>query len=129
MLPLARTAEGLMWLDYRTRRQERLGPAILDVLRSGVVSEALVVDWRHEGLPGQFDLELLSALPVPDIPLIAFGGLSEPAQLREALQSDRVSAVAVGNFLNYREHAIQHYKRQLAGLPVRPATTVSTART
>lgn len=118
-LPLARGPDGLKWLDHRSRQQHPLGPALLDVLGSGVVSEILVVDWRHEGLPGQFDTGLLSAFPPLSLPLIAFGGLSEPVQLREVLQIERVSAVAIGNFLNYREHAVQHFKLDLVGLPVR----------
>ncbi len=122
-LPLARSPDGLMWLDYRTKQQQPLSAQVLDVLRSGVISEALIVDWQHEGLAGQFDNGLLSDFPVDGMPLIAFGGLSEPSQLRDVLQFGKVAAVAVGNFLNYREHAIHHYKRHLAGLPVRPAAT------
>ena len=122
-LPLSLGASGLAWLDYRTGREQPLSAGLLDVLRSGVVSEALMIDWRHEGVAGGFDLGLLAAFPVAGMPIIAFGGLSEPTQLREALGSDRVSAVAIGNFLSYREHAIHHYKRQLAGLPIRPTPT------
>lgn len=125
-LPLSRGPAGLSWLDYRSRREQPLGEKLLEILQAGVVSEALIIDWRHEGIAGAFDLDLLEAFPVPDMPIIAFGGLSDPAQLRAALQSPRVSAVAVGNFLNYHEHAIQHYKRRLAGLPLRPVTTSPT---
>lgn len=122
-LPLSRSPDGLMWLDYRTRQQQVLSVQVLNALRSGVVSEALIIDWRNEGRVGQFDIGLLSDFPLPDIPLIAFGGLSAPSQLREVLQLKQVAAVAIGNFLNYHEHAIHHYKRHLAGLPVRPAAT------
>lgn len=118
-LPLARGPDGLTWLDHRSRQSHPLGGALLDVLGSGAVSEILIVDWRHEGLAGRFDVGLLCACPPLSLPLIAFGGLSEPAQLREVLQIERVSAVAIGNFLNYREHAIQHLKLHLTGLPVR----------
>lgn len=127
-LPLSLGAQGLAWLDHRTGREQPLATRLVEILRAGVVSEALVIDWRHEGTPGGFDLRLLSAFPVAEMPIIAFGGLSEPAQLRQALQSERVSAVAVGNFLSYREHAIHHYKRALAGLPVRPAAAVAPMR-
>jgi cyclase len=56
------------------------------------------------------------------VPIIAFGGLSEHEQMRTLLQSSRVTAVAVGNFLSYREHAIQRYKEALMGMPLRLAT-------
>ena len=121
-LPLARGGDGLVWLDYRMRQAHALNSVLLDVLRSGVVSEALIIDWQHEGMAGQFDTRLVSEFPVKGMPLIAFGGLSEPSQLRTVLQFEQVAAVAVGNFLNYREHAIHHYKSHLAGLPVRPSS-------
>jgi cyclase len=107
------------WTDYRNGRQESLSEAVVDAFESGIVSEALVIDWQHEGFPAAFDTRLLATFPARSVPLIAFGGLSEPDQLRTVLQLPRVGAVAVGNFLNYREHAITHCKSQLAGLPVR----------
>jgi cyclase len=118
-LPMALAADEPLWTDYRSGRQAPLGKAMVEAFETGVVSEALVIDWQHEGSPGAFDNRLLTAFPARHIPLIAFGGLSMPMQLREALQLPRTSAVAVGNFLNYREHGIAYYKSQLAGLPVR----------
>lgn len=118
-LPLSVEPDGLVWLDYRTGHRSPLSPALLDVFRVGALSEALIIDWRHEGFPCGFDMSLLSHFPLSEIPLIAFGGLSEGAQLREALQSSRVVATAVGNFLSYREQAVALYKQQLGGLPIR----------
>ena len=123
-LPLLRGAEGqLSWLDYRTKTSRPFVGPLIDLLRSGGVSEALVIDWQHEGQVAGFDAELLIRFPVDGMPLIAFGGLSEPAQLRRVLQLPKVSAIAVGNFLNYREHAIHAFKVHLGGLPIRPAVT------
>lgn len=39
--------------------------------------------------------------------------------MAELLEIERVSAVAVGNFLSYREHAIQKLKEDLVGMPLR----------
>jgi cyclase len=122
-LPLAHTAAGLRWRDYRSGQQVPLNGSVLDVLRSGAISEALVIDWQHEGSAGAFDPRLLTAFPVAGIPLIAFGGISEAAQMHELLQLAPVSAVAIGNFLNYREHAVDYYRHQLTDLPIRPAGT------
>lgn len=120
-LPLACTSSGVLWRDYRTGADEPLPRTVTELLASRMVSEVLLVDWRHEGTPRAFDLRLIDAFPVSDVPLIVFGGLSDAAQLRAALASPRVVATAVGNFLSYREHAVQEYKRALAGLPVRAA--------
>ncbi len=120
-LPIALAEGQPRWLDYRSGRQAPLPGEVIDLLEAGVASEALLVDWCHEGSPGAFDVGLVEHFPARHIPLIAFGGLSEVSQLRRLLQKPRVSAVAVGNFLNYREHAIDHFKAGLAGLPLRPA--------
>jgi cyclase len=121
-LPLAVHEGALRWLDHRTGRECELRPAIVELFRLGIASEALVIDWRHEGSAGAFDERLLESFPVPEVPLIAFGGLSEARQIRSVLGSARVAAAAIGNFLNYSEHAVQRYRQQLAGVPVRPAT-------
>jgi imidazole glycerol-phosphate synthase subunit HisF len=120
-LPLSQEAGGLAWLDYRSGERRPLCPALLALLATGVISEALVIDWQHEGQAGGFDPSLLTDFPLAETPLIAFGGLSEVAQLRAVLQSPQVVAAAVGNFLSYREHAIQDLKRQLTGIALRPA--------
>jgi cyclase len=121
-LPLSRGPQGLLWLDYRSRQSAPISREALDILQSGAVSEAIVVDWQNEGRPGGFDHALLLDFPVSEMPLIAFGGLSEPHQLSAALQLEQVVAVAIGNFLNYSEHSIHHYKTQLSGSPLRPST-------
>lgn len=124
-LPLAVESQGLRWLDYRTGRESAVSPAVLEILQTGILSEALIIDWRHEGTPGGFDLRLLSDFPLKRVPLIAFGGISEPTQLRDVLQMPTTVAAAVGNFLSYREHAIQFYKESLVGLPLRTASYAS----
>ncbi len=122
-LPLSREEGSLLWLDYRSGKSVSLTAEVIELMETGVVSEALVVDWRHEGQSGGFDAALLKDFPIRQVPLIAFGGLNDIHQLRDQLLSPRVSAVAMGNFLNYREHAIDHFKRQLGGLPLRPGRT------
>ena len=122
VLPLSVNDGALAWLDHRSRRSTPLPQQLLDVLASGAISEVLLVDWQHEGVPGGFDERLLSLWPMPTLPLIAFGGLSEPAQLRGVLERPNVVAAAVGNFLNHREHAVQRLKQSLAGLPLRAPT-------
>lgn len=120
-LPLSVTSEGLRWLDYRNRQARPLPPALTTRLREGAISEALVIDWRHEGHPGAFDSSLLAAEELRGIPLIAFGGLSGEPLLRQAFQASGVVAVAQGNFLSWREHAVQAVKQVLHDLPLRPA--------
>lgn len=121
-LPLSIRNSQLEWLDYRNLAFSGVSDDVLSVIQSGVVSEVIVVDWQHEGYRNGFEENLVTRFPLQDIPLIAFGGISEPEQMIGLLKRPNVSATAVGNFLSYREHAIQKYKEALAGLPLRAST-------
>lgn len=126
-LPLAWRAGRLLWLDHRLRghpgAEAPLPRDVLAVLAGGSISEALVIDWQHEGAAAGeagFDPALLQHWPLPQLPLIAFGGLAEPGMLRTVLAQPAVVAAGIGNSLAWREHAVQQLKQQLAGLPLRP---------
>lgn len=121
VLPVSMAGDELVWRDYLERRDQPLREKDLALFTERVVSEALVVDWRNEGRPGGFDPAVVQRFPVEGLPLIAFGGLSHPEQISKLLGHDRVVACAVGNFLSYREHAIQAARRALPGQSTRPA--------
>ena len=87
-----------------------------------VISEAVIIDWQHEGQPQAFDESLIDAFPVPGVSLIAFGGISEPAQLQRLFAQPAIVAAGVGNFLSYREHTVQKLKQALALSSLRPAS-------
>lgn len=127
-LPLSVRDGELRWRDYRRAIETPLAPAIVSALHDGTVSEALLIDWQHEGQPGAFDPEIVRLFPARGRQLIAFGGLSEPAQLAHIFAHPAVTAIGVGNFLSYREHAIQALKAGLAGAPMRPAAYPQSAR-
>lgn len=120
-LPVSLNGNAIEWLDYRSGSSCPLSPEVLAIARDSVISEFLLIDWKNEGHPGAFDMRLLRHFPLPEVPRIAFGGLSEAIQMSGLLALPEVSAVAVGNFLSYREHAVQKYKEALRGAPVRPA--------
>jgi imidazole glycerol-phosphate synthase subunit HisF len=120
VLPLTVSDSGPAWRNYRTRTDTPLADLDMALFADRVVSEALVVDWRHEGRPGGFDRRLVETWPLRDVPLILFGGLDDPASLTGLLADDRVVACAIGNFLSYREHAVQQYRRTLALQNLRP---------
>ena len=127
-LPLSVTNGTLTWRDYRRATDTALDPAVLAALNDGTVSEAVLIDWRHEGSPAAFDPAIVDLFPVHGRQIIAFGGLSEPAQLARLFALPSVTAAGVGNFLSYREHAIQALKAGLPGLPLRPAAYPQSAR-
>ena len=120
-LPLSADGTDVMWYDYRARQKVLLSASGFSLFADGVVSEALVIDWLHEGKPNGFDFNLVHHFPFDEVPLIAFGGLSQSAQLASLLALPRVAAFGIGNFLSYSEHAIQAFKQQLTETALRPA--------
>jgi len=119
VLPISWSNEHIKWFDYRTKVTNLLSDQILTDLAE-VVSELLVVDWLNEGKFGAFDPHLVTHFPDKEIPLIAFGGLSQSEQIIELLSMPNISAIAVGNFLSYKEHAIQLIKEEIIGSSLRP---------
>lgn len=121
-MPLSVGTAGLEWLDYRTMSRHPVGTLLDTAIKSSAISEVLLIDWMHEGLSGAFDAALIERFPYPSVPLIVFGGISEPNQVRGLVAQPNVAAVAIGNFLSYREHAIQQIKSQVNSAALRPAT-------
>lgn len=120
-LPLRMAEEGLQVLDYRDRGERSLAHW-LEKLPLDWISELMFTDWSHEGSAASFDERLLLVATHVDKPLLFFGGISEATQIQRVLAHPQVVAVAVGNFLSYREHAVQSLKRHLASSAVRPPT-------
>ncbi|WP_224703636.1 HisA/HisF-related TIM barrel protein [Devosia aquimaris] len=117
-LPLSVEPAGLMHRNYRTGALAPLSDTVLELMSKRIVSEVMTIDWRNDGGTA-FDTRILDTFPLADIPLIAFGGLAGADQLRGVLTRKSVVAAAVGNTLNYREHAIRHLKKALGDLPIR----------
>lgn len=120
-LPLSSSQHGSAWYDYRTRNSEAYGKAITELVEQAAVSEVLITDWQHEGQMNGFNAALLDNFPFKDVPLIAFGGISATEQIQGLLSNPQIAAVAIGNFLAYREHAIQQFRESVASAALRPA--------
>jgi len=118
-MPLSLNGNRIEWLNYRKKSSTEISERYLGLIESGAVSEVLLIDWKHEGSEVGFEQDLVKSLPLTGTPLIVFGGISTPGQMAELLRIEKVAAVAVGNFLSYREHAIQKFKEALATMPLR----------
>jgi cyclase len=128
-MPVSMRDQKTEWLDYRNNNSVTVSNSIIESLNSDIISELLVIDWQHEGFPNSFNQNLIASFSgLLSIPLIAFGGLSEPEQIKKLLLQPNIAAVAVGNFLSYEEHAIQNLKKQLASISLRPPTYQSKYR-
>jgi cyclase len=117
-LPARMGEDGLKALDYRDRVEQPL-VNWLERLPLEWVSELMVTDWSHEGSPGSFDERLLSVAQLLNKPILFFGGISEVVQLQRVLSHPQVVAAGMGNFLNFKEHAVQKLKEQLGSSALR----------
>lgn len=120
-LPVGVRDGSLYWKNYRNGEECLLDQEALRRMHLEWISEVMLTDWVHEGVPGAFDETIPKLFPLEEKPLLLFGGLSESAQLQRVLALNNVVAAGVGNFLNYKEHAIQQIKRNLVGVPMRAA--------
>jgi cyclase len=127
-LPLSWSPEGLELFEHTNRRSRALSRDDLSLFDERVVSEALIIDWRHEGHGASFDMRLVEDFPAIDVPLVVFGGISEGGQLERLFGIDRVAAAAVGNFLSYRELAVRALKRRTGGEKIRPSALADSSR-
>jgi cyclase len=117
-LPARMIGDSLVAMDYRNRSERPLDQW-LEKLPHEWISELMVSDWQNEGLPGSFDERLLDISRQIDKPLMFFGGISEAEQIQRVLAHPQVVGAGVGNFLSYREHAVQSFKLQLGCSSVR----------
>ncbi len=120
-LPLTWSGQDLLWFNYLEGSLQPIPEKILNLMLSEIISEVFLCDYLHEGQERGFEMALVDHFPDRSVPLIAFGGLSEASQLQQLLNRPQISAVAIGHFLTYREHALQTYKEALLGMPIRPS--------
>ncbi len=110
----------IFFYNYRKKKSEKISNDFSITIKQCLVSEILFIDCKNEGFYDKFNLKLLKNFPFKSIPSICFGGISSNKKIDEVLKNSFVSAVGVGNSLNYREHSIQKLKRQLTKKYFRP---------
>ena len=113
-LPIVKDGNELFLYNYEFKIRQELDKEFLEIISNkDIFSEVLLINKETEGLPGSFDTDLISLFPNIDRPLIAFGGISEVKQIQDLFSKKQVSAVGIGNFLNYREHSVQLLKESI----------------
>lgn len=121
-MPITKRLNSIEWLDYRYNTLTPIGEKLTNAIEQNVISEILLIDNQHEGSPAGFDCALIDLFPYKKVSLIAFGGISTAKQIEDILARPNVAAVSMGNFLNYREHAIQKFKEALESPSLRSST-------
>lgn len=118
-LPVSYTEKGLLWLDHVKRQEFPLSAQLMELIDEKTVSEVILTDWQNEGVHGAYDHRILGHFADKNVPVIGFGGLNAPEVVRSVMKEDFVSAIAIGNFLNYREHAIYETRKMISDNSIR----------
>jgi imidazole glycerol-phosphate synthase subunit HisF len=120
-LPLEIINNHLFWFNYKTKKSTKLNVKIDLKKFNNFLSELIVIDYKNEGSKGNFNFNLLKYFKeINYFSLIAFGGITELEQMKKLFSMDIINAIAIGNSLNYKEHAIQNIKQKLSLTMIRP---------
>ena len=118
-LPLKLENKKLFWFNYLTKDYIEDFEKIKKICDQNLISEILLIDKNNEGKKNSFQKDIYNLFPIKDKPIILFGGISGLKQIKNLFIEDNISAIGIGNFLNYKEHAIQNYKREFNNLKLR----------
>lgn len=115
------------WEAYTDNGRERTGLDVIEWAKRGAemgAGELLITSVDREGTRKGFDVALVKAVTdVVSIPVIASGGLGEPAHLVEVVREGGADAVAVADALHYGRYDLKTLRQAAleAGLTVRRA--------
>lgn len=102
---------------YVDRGRRPLGKAAVDWAReveSRGAGEILLTSIDQDGEKDGYDLPLMAAVSAAvDIPVIAFGGIQDFADMAACLETTRIDAVAAGNVFHFFEQSTRKAKNAL----------------
>ena len=120
-LPLSIYKEKIMWLDYKSGLSTEISVNEIKKKFTNIVSELILIDWNNEGSISDFNLNLIHPFKnIESIKLILFGGLNNSRKINSLLNMKNISAIAIGNSLNYKEHEYQSIKKKIINSQLRP---------
>ena len=95
---------------YTTKKITEISDIFLKYIKNKYVSEVMLIDYINEGSKNKFNINLIKKFKIKDISLIVFGGIGEKILINNLLKFNNISAIAIGNSLNYSENKIQNLK-------------------
>jgi cyclase len=110
-LPVCIENNEIKLFNYETGKSEKINQKQLDIISNkNLISEILIINKNGEGYPDTFDVNILNISSNESLSFIVFGGIKSKKLINLLLNHKNISAVAIGNFLNYKEHSIQSIK-------------------
>jgi len=121
----AKQIEADRWEAYTENGRERTGLDVIEWVKKGVAlgaGEILLTSVDREGTKKGFDTRLVRAVTdMVSVPVIASGGMGEPAHLADAVRQGGADAVAMADILHYQRATIEDIRAAAvaAGIDVR----------
>ena len=113
-LPITFINDKIFWYDYIKRINKPFPYDLLEQIGQNAFSEIVIIDWFREGsVKESFNEDILKKLSFINCGLILFGGVKNPLIAERLISNKKVSALIVGNYFSYKEHAVQNYKSQI----------------
>ena len=113
-LPLVRNKNEIKFYNYKKNNFQFNENEIREILNKKYFSEIVLINVNGEGGSNGFDKLLFDYMSnISKIPFILFGGICKTKHIVDCLGLENVSAVMVGNSLNYKEHNIYRLKKDI----------------
>lgn len=103
----------LLYFNSITKKEENINRNFIKCIQDKLVSEIMLIDYENEGGADNFNIKMIDFFKKFDLDLICFGGIKTPKIVKRIIKNKKVSAIAIGNSLNYKEHSVQLLKEQL----------------
>ena len=108
--------------NYKKKKLDNINKNFLQAMEEKLISEILIIDKINDGSIVRKNNFILKKNIFYNLSLILFGGLNSIDKISSTLKNNNISAVAIGNSLNYSEHRIQFLKNNISSF--RKATFV-----
>ena len=105
MQPLSTAKNKIQLYDYSDKSIKVSDDIGIFLDTSSLFSELMIIDYQNEGIKNGFNFSLLEHFHSSGIQLICFGGVSNLKQIKKFLKIENISAIGIGNFLNFSELA------------------------
>lgn len=114
-MPFIKYENEIYIFDYIKKKKIKINKEILNYLNSDYVSEIFLSDVNNDGKFNGFKYNIIQKLKkfTKSFPIIVYGGISHKKQLNDISSHSNVSAITIGNFLNYSELSYKNYFKGL----------------
>lgn len=113
-IPIIKNQGKIFEYNYKNKSIKNISNNKLIMKNNQLASEFLITDVINEGYDDKFNVDLIKKFPLKNKKLICFGGIKTKKIIEKILKNKNVSAIAIGNSLNFKEHVVQNLKKKLS---------------